>query len=948
MTVLGTITGQVRLDIRQAVASYAALRAQNQRTVYALRGTGDSFVAAGQRMAVAGGAMVYGFARVVKAAADFERKMDFASAVSGATADQMKKLSDYALQLGQDTIYSASQIADGFIELSKAGVSVEDIMGGVGKAMTDLAAAADIPLEKSGQIMTSTMQQFELQLSQLTKVTDLISGAANASIADVEDIGVSLKYVGGVAHTAGISFDETATAISILAKAGIRGSTAGTSLRQIITSLSGATEGATSKLMELGIITEDGTNKFFDMKGEVKPLGEVFQILQDSMKRAGYTSKDALTAFKTIFNQRALSSVSVLTRKGAKGFEEMYAEMSKTKAADVAKERLNNLSGDIEILQGNIETLTIKAGSPFQEQLRGWVQGLTKLVQAFANLDPKTQESIVRMVGITGAALVVMGALNIVIGTIFKFVAGMLKFAAGIKFAVKILRILITNLRWAAVLFGGELAAALAAVTLPVWLVVAAIVALAAGFVIAYKKSEAFRRIVNNIAGAFRDGLEAIVKWFKLLASDPGAAWDQLKKGVSDLMVWIGQQFAKVPGLISKGLSSAGGAAGGLIDSIVGWFASLPGKIGTALLSMGTAIIAFFASLPGRVGYAIGYLLGFIAKQFLLLPSRILAALIGVPTAVLNVFSTLAPKVGYALGFLIGKVVGFFIRLGINMVKLTIRAVTGVINFFKQLPGRVASFVARMVARAIALFNTVKTQGPKLIAQMVTGVINWFRQLPSRTATFLTNMVTKVKAGFSRAKNSAIEMAGKLLKGFIDGIKGLPGQALGIVDQAIAMFKEAASRAFNAAKSFAKGLWDGFKDGLGINSPSLIEKQMYQINRVAGEETKKMAKKTMKIQRISRQLAKTQFTVGDPGMPSSLQDYRRLAVMQSRNQKRAGTLAEGVGKRSARASTTIKMKKGPTDLQGMLRLHPDGYAMIAGIAEDVYDNFTAQNNRRNR
>src|SRR6478735_12595047 len=121
MSTLGTITGQVRLDIRQAVAAYAALRAQNARTTYALRGTGDSFVAAGQRMAVAGGAMVYGFAKVVNAAAEFERKMDFASAVSGTTGDKMQQLSDYALQLGKDTIYSAGEIADGFIELAKAG-----------------------------------------------------------------------------------------------------------------------------------------------------------------------------------------------------------------------------------------------------------------------------------------------------------------------------------------------------------------------------------------------------------------------------------------------------------------------------------------------------------------------------------------------------------------------------------------------------------------------------------------------------------------------------------------------------------------------------------------------------------------------------------------------------------------------------------------------------------
>src|SRR5690242_18655900 len=135
---LGTISGQVRLDVRQAVAAYAAVRAQNARTVYALRGAGDSFVQAGQTMGVAGAGMVYVFGKAVKAAADFERKMDFFGAVTDTNKKKMAELSDYTLQLAQDTIYSADQIADGLIELGKAGVSADQIMRGIGDAMANL------------------------------------------------------------------------------------------------------------------------------------------------------------------------------------------------------------------------------------------------------------------------------------------------------------------------------------------------------------------------------------------------------------------------------------------------------------------------------------------------------------------------------------------------------------------------------------------------------------------------------------------------------------------------------------------------------------------------------------------------------------------------------------------------------------------------------------------
>jgi hypothetical protein len=122
---LGEIKAQVKLDIRQAVASYATLRAQNAKTVYAMRGTGDSFVAAGRRMTTAGVGLLAVFGLAVKKAADFERKMDFFQAVTGTSAKQMKTLDDVTLQLAQDSIFTADQLADGMVELGKAGVSAK-------------------------------------------------------------------------------------------------------------------------------------------------------------------------------------------------------------------------------------------------------------------------------------------------------------------------------------------------------------------------------------------------------------------------------------------------------------------------------------------------------------------------------------------------------------------------------------------------------------------------------------------------------------------------------------------------------------------------------------------------------------------------------------------------------------------------------------------------------
>lgn len=929
---LGTISGQVRLNITQAVAAYAALRAQNARTVYALRGTGDSFVAAGQTMAVAGGVMVYAFARVVMAAGEFERKMDFAAAVSGATGKQISQLGDYALDVAEKTIYSANEIAEGFIELAKAGVSAEGIVNGIGEAMANLGAAGDIPLTQSGQIITSTIQQFDLAARDAIKVTDLLAGAANASIADISDIGTSLKYVGGVANAVGLTFEDTTTAISLLAKAGIRGSTAGTSLRQMLVSLGGATEPARDSLKELGIITADGTNRFFDAEGNAKSLSQVFQILQKSTE--DLTAKERLMHMRTIFNNRALAAASILTREGADGFRAMNNQMSKTTAAEVASERLDNLSGDIEILRGNIETMMIRAGGPFQETIRGWVQMLTRLVQAFDDLDPGTQKFIVQTVGIVGASLVAMGAFSIFIGTIFRFLAAVKKLAAGLGFLFRIIRVVAVNARFAAILFGGPLVAAIGAITLPVWAAIAVLAAFGAAFIIAYKKSETFRNFIGTIGQAVWNAIKSIAGFFKLLVTDPAAAWDQLRALVIGGVAAIGGAIARLPGLIMAGLGAAVSFVAGWVGRIVGFLASLPGRALGIISSFVSRVVSLLTFK--NVGYALGFLVGTVVRFFLQLAARGIALAGRFANGVARFFATLPGRVGYLIGFLVGRVVGGMIRLGARMIALAGRAVTGTINFFTKLPGRVAGFVLSMSARAVSIMAGFAVRIPSLAAQAVTGTVGFIQSLPSRVASFIIAMVSRARSLFTQFKTTAIQMATQMVTGFVGAIRGLPGLVGGIAGEIIAAFKSKITSAAAAVRDFAKGMWEGFKDGLGIGSPSHLERAAWQITDVLDKETKKIARKTMDIQKLSKRLAETQFNVGNPLATSRPMRYSDLASMQARNRQRAGALLAARGIRPAGGPAGGRRGRDRL-VSGELNLTPSGRAFIRGVAKEVFD-----------
>lgn len=847
---LGTVYGQVQIDTKQAVAAYAALRASNAATLYALRGGSTAFLAAGAVIGGVGLAIGAGFAVAIKSAADFERQLDFFGAVSNSTAAEMEAVRAKALQLGKDTIFSAGQIGDSFVELGKAGISAKDIVGGVGEAVAMLGAAADIPLDTAANIISSAMQTFELSADKAVHITDLLAGAANASIVEVEDLGVSLKYVGGVANSISIPIEDTINAISLLGKAGIKGSTAGTSLRQIMVSLTGTSSKAKGVLEDLGIITKDGANAFFTAAGKAKPLSEIFQILKD--KTQGLTEAQRLSAFKIIFNNRALAAASILTRDGAAGFEKMNAEISKTTATEVASKRLDNLSGDVEILRGNIETLLIEAGTPFQGFLRGIVQGVTKVIQVFTSLPAGVQKAIFIFLAVSAVLLIFMGTVAVVIGTIFKFYESMILLKGGLSVVGKVAGSAMKAFRLLS----------LSLLTNPVFLIIAAIVLLAIGFVILYKRSETFRNIIGKVGEAFKTAMDAIAsaavfvfEWVKknwplllaILAGPFGLAvffihkyWDQ-----------ISGFFTGVWNSIVSGLSAFG-------TGFVNFFSALPGQIGSFVSSLVETIVGFIATLPERIAYWLGFLIGRSIRLIIDWNTAIGNLIAQMITAVINWFAQLPGRIATFFTNLYNGTVSRVTAMSVWLVNAVVALFNAVVGWFQQLPGRVASFFTNLYNTIVTKFTATKNWLAAAAQAIFNAVVNWFKALPGNIATALTNLYNTAVLKLNALKNAAAKFAKDLVDNIINGIKNLPGLVGDVFNKMLDALGNLGTQAWNKAKGIGDALWQGFKDGIGMHSPSFFEKAMWQITGTMLDETKKMRDNVAVMQNLGQTLPNIQ------------------------------------------------------------------------------------------
>ena len=131
----------------------------------------------------------------LKAGMDFEAGMSSIKALTGATGEEMVKLHDLALEMGEKTKYSATEAAKGMEELLKAGMSVEQVMGGGLNAALSLATAGELQLADAAEIMSTAMNAFKADGMSAGDAANILAGCANASATSVGELKFSLPII---------------------------------------------------------------------------------------------------------------------------------------------------------------------------------------------------------------------------------------------------------------------------------------------------------------------------------------------------------------------------------------------------------------------------------------------------------------------------------------------------------------------------------------------------------------------------------------------------------------------------------------------------------------------------------------------------------------------------------------------------------------------------------
>lgn len=594
---------------------------------------------------VAAGAAIYN--GPVKKAAEFQEQMSTVQAISGATGDDLKLLSEKAKEMGATTKFTAKEAGEAMEYMAMAGWKTKDMMGGI-EGIMNLAAASGEELAAVSDIVTDAMTAFGLAADGTTKVigkdglvkevsnathfADILAQASSNANTNVGMMGETFKYVAPVAGALGYTAEDTAALIGLMANSGIKASQAGTSLRKIFLGLQGGVELTGDKLGKYHLEVENADGSMRKLEDVTGDLRKAFSQMTEAEKAANaeaIAGKTGMSGLLAIVNASE-ADYQKLT-ESIKGCDGAAKAMAETK--------LDNLNGQITLMQSAWDALQVELGEMLLPVLTDLIKKATEVlgvVTTFVQKNPEMTKTI---------AKVVAGLMAFRVGMLSLKLAGLTGASGIVSLLQKLMGLRIGFLESAATStsFATKLKAAGSGVLKYFKGVGGALGGLGSAIGNIFSSSTIFQKVGGLFSG---------------VAGKMSAGFAGLAGKLGGVLTGTG---SKLLSLLLKPFGNIGGALGGILSKVGGVILNSPlgsigkviassfGKLGTLIAPIGNVLKSAFGPLGGLLKTALGPL-GGIAGKFL--------PIIGIITTIIAVVQILRKnfdKVREAVGNIFGE-----------------------------------------------------------------------------------------------------------------------------------------------------------------------------------------------------------------------------------------------------------------------------------------------------
>lgn len=569
-----------------------------------LKSGGAATKALGEGIADLGSSMTLGLTvpivaaggAAISVAANFDDAMSQVQGALGDASADTEGLRQLALQLGSDTVFSATEAAQAMVELAKGGLTEADIKGGALAASMDLAAAGQLNLADAAETTVQMMGSFGLGAEDATRIANALAGAANASSADVSDLTQAMSQCSAQASLAGWSLEDTAAALALFADHGVKGSDAGTSLKTMLQRLSAPTDQAADAMEAYGLEVRDSNGKMKDITGIADELTGKLGTLSDAERDA---------ALQTIFGSDASRAAAILMQSGSEGLQKYIAATNDATAAEtMANAQKGELSWALENMSGAIKSASIAFGSALAPAITAVAGVIGNVAEAFASLPSGAQTAIAVVLALVAA----VGPLLVVFGSV---VAMLPALSEGL------------------LLLGGAFAVPLA----PALAVAAAIAAVVAILVTLWNTSETFRATVLAAVDAISAKVQEICAF---LAPYVQAFLDQL---VLTVQTALGILLPIIEAALTVIISIVVPILTSLMDTVANVFAAILSTVTGVMAALSSIIQGVWQVIQGVFQTVLGTIIGIVTGDFTMMNagvSSILNGLSNIISGILN------------------------------------------------------------------------------------------------------------------------------------------------------------------------------------------------------------------------------------------------------------------------------------------------------------------------
>ena len=667
---------------------------------------------------------------VVDIASEFEEKMSKVQAISGATSEGMQDLTNKALEMGAKTKFSAAESADAFSYMAMAGWKTEEMIAGI-EGIMSLAAASGEDLALTSDIVTDALTAFGEEAGEATRLADILAVASSNSNTNVAMMGETFKYVAPVAGSLGMSMEDTALAIGLMANSGIKASQAGTTLRSIITRLA-TNAGATSKEMgALDILTEKLGVEFYDTEGNARNLNSILWESRQAWK--GLTMEEQTNYAKKIAGTNAISGFLALMNAENQEYEDLQVAIYSANgvADDMASTMQDNLRGAVEQLGGAVETLMIQLGNALIPTIREVAEFITTLVEKLTQMDEETINTIVQVgafVAAIGPVLLVIGKFASAIGTIISVVSkigSVVKTLSGLTSGFSMLSTISATVSSAL----GSVGSAIGMIVTPIGAVIAIIGVLTAAFIHLWNNNEEFRTRVIGIWENIKSGIIPVI--------------ENLKESFVEFKDKIAELWANIVEVVSPALEVLGGLlttiGGNIMNAVAPAIGDLVAIIGGVLSLAFTTLIAIVQTVLSAI-INFGQVIVSSFQQVSTLIQMFVALVQGNTTLAKQLFLEFVTSVKDTFLNFVKAVLQFFIDLFSNIIQ-------NAIDFFSGMNTQFGDWIAGILQKLADFGSDMLQKGKDAMNSLWEGlksvwdsIKDWFSGIIEEIGNFLSGL----------------------------------------------------------------------------------------------------------------------------------------------------------------------------------------------------------------